>query len=261
MGPAGRALTVAAAAFGAGTINAIAGGGTLISFPALLAIGLTGQQANVTSTLALWPGSIGGFLGHRDDLHGTRRFALRLLAPSLLGALLGAALMLATPARAFDRLVPWLILTATLLMAANDPLGRALGHVHGGERGRAWWAAAIAFQFLVGVYGGFFGAGIGILMLAALSLLGLTDIHQMNGLKNLLALSINGAAILCFLAAEWRFHAGNVAWGLAALMAGAAMAGGFFGSAMAHRVGRKTVRRIVVGIGFLLTAWYFYRMR
>ena len=259
MGPLGRALTVAGAAFAAGTINSMAGGGTLLSFPALLAVGLTGQQANVTSTLALWPGSIGGFLGHRKDLRGTGRFAVLLLAPSVLGALVGATFMLATPAKAFDRLVPWLLLTATLLMAANEPIGRALGHVRGGERGRAWWIGAIAFQFLVGAYGGFFGAGIGILMLAALSLLGLTDIHQMNGLKNFLALSINGAAILCFLAAEWRFGAGNAVWGLAGLMAVAAMAGGFFGSHMAHRVGRRTVRRIVVAVGFLLSGWYFLR--
>ncbi|NTV74624.1 MAG: sulfite exporter TauE/SafE family protein, partial [Holophaga sp.] len=122
-----RELTVLAAAFAAGTINSIAGGGTLISFPALLGIGLTGQQANVTSTLALWPGSIGGFLGHREDLKGTRRFALRLVPPSLCGAGVGAWLMLATPARTFDLLIPWLILTATLLMAANDSISKALG--------------------------------------------------------------------------------------------------------------------------------------
>lgn len=255
-----RELTVLAAAFAAGTINSIAGGGTLISFPALLGIGLTGQQANVTSTLALWPGSIGGFVGHREDLKGTRRFALRLVPPSLCGAALGAWLMLATPARTFDLLIPWLILTATLLMAANDSISKALGHVHGGERSRTWWMGAIFFQFLVGIYGGFFGAGIGILMLAALSLLGLTDIHQMNGLKNFLALSINGVAILLFLGAEVFFHGRNVVWGTAGLMAIAAMGGGFFGSHMAHRVGRKTVRAIVVGVGFILTAWYFYKI-
>jgi uncharacterized protein len=255
-----RALTVFAAAFAAGTINSIAGGGTLISFPALLGIGLTGQQANVTSTLALWPGSIGGFYGHREDLKGTRRFAMRLVPPSIAGALVGAGLMLATPAKTFDHLIPWLILTATLLMAANDSISKALGHVHGGERSAAWWAGALAFQFLVGIYGGFFGAGIGILMLAALNLLGLSDIHQMNGLKNFLALSINGVAILCFLVAEAFFHGGNVKWATAGLMAVAAMLGGLFGSHMAHRVGRKTVRTIVILVGFVLTAWYFYKI-
>ena len=255
-----REATVMAAAFAAGTINSIAGGGTLISFPALLGIGLTGQQANVTSTLALWPGSMGGFVGHRADLKGTRRFALRLLPPSIAGALLGAGLMLATPAKTFDALIPWLILTATLLMVANDPISKALGHVQGQERSRAWWAGAIAFQFLVGIYGGFFGAGIGILMLAALALLGLHDIHQMNGLKNFLSLSINGVAICLFLITEAFFHGHNVVWRTAGLMAVAAMLGGLFGSHMAHRVGRKTVRGVVIAVGFILTAWYFYKV-
>jgi hypothetical protein len=254
-----QVFTVMGAAFLAGTINAIAGGGTLVSFPALLGIGLTGQQANVTSTLALWPGSVGGFLGHRGDLAGTRAFALRLVPPSLLGGALGAWLMLVTPQKLFDQLVPWLILAATVLLAANDPVGRLLKQVHGHERTAAWWLFAMAFQFLVGIYGGYFGAGIGILMLAALSLLGLTDIHQMNGLKNLLALCMNGVAILAFLAAESLRHPGNIQWVLAGLMALAAGLGGLFGSHMAHRLGRRSVRSGVVGIGFALSAWYFYK--
>jgi uncharacterized membrane protein YfcA len=251
--------SVMIAAFVAGTINAIAGGGTLVTFPALLGLGLTGQQANVTSTLALWPGSIGGFLGHRSDLGGTRTFALRLVPPSIVGALGGAALMLLTPNQMFDHLVPWLILTATILMAANDPLAKLMQSVHGQERSRRWWMGAIAFQFVVGLYGGYFGAGIGILMLASLSLLGLTDIHQMNGLKNFLALSINGSAILAFLLWEYVFHPGNIKWLTVVLMAAAAILGGFFGSHMAHRVGRRTVRILVIATGFVLTAWYFYK--
>jgi hypothetical protein len=252
-------LTVMAAAFLAGAINAIAGGGTLVSFPALLGIGLTGQQANVTSTLALWPGSIGGFWGHREDLAGIKEFAKRLMPPSLLGGALGAWLMLVTPQKLFDQLVPWLILTASVLLAANDPVGKLLKRIHGHERTPGWWTAAIVFQFVVGLYGGFFGAGIGILMLAALSLLGLTDIHQMNGLKNLLALCINGIAIFAFMAMEFLRHPGNAKWMLVFPMAVAAGLGGLFGSHMAHRVGRKTVRYGVVGIGFILSAWYFYK--
>jgi len=248
-----------AASFAAGAINSIAGGGTLVSFPALLGVGLTGQQANVTSTLALWPGSIGGFYGHREDLAGTRAFAMRLVPPSVLGALAGALLMLLTPGRVFNQLIPWLILTATLLMAANEPISKLLQGIHGHERTTAWWTGAIAFQFLVGVYGGYFGAGIGILMLAALSLLGLKDIHQMNGLKNFLALSINGVAILSFLVWEWLFHPGNIVWWMVLMMASTAALGGLFGSHMAHRVGRRTVRMVVVGIGFLLAGWYFYK--
>ncbi len=255
----GHLLTVMVAAFVAGAINSIAGGGTLVSFPALLGIGLTGQQANVTSTLALWPGSMGGFWGHREDLAGIKAFALRLLPPSLIGGGLGAWLMLVTPQKVFDDLVPWLILAATVLLAANDPVGKLLRRIHGHERTLGWWIAAIAFQFIVGIYGGYFGAGIGILMLAALSLLGLTDIHQMNGLKNLLALCINGIAIFAFLAMEYLRHPGNAKWMLVLPMAVAAGLGGLFGSHMAHRVGRRTVRIGVVCIGFILSAWYFYK--
>ena len=252
-------LTVMAAAFLAGAINSIAGGGTLVSFPALLGIGLTGQQANVTSTLALWPGSMGGFWGHREDLAGIKDFAKRLMPPSLIGGALGAWLMLITSQKLFDQLVPWLILVATVLLAANDPVAKLLKKIHGQERTPGWWVAAIAFQFIVGIYGGYFGAGIGILMLAALSLLGLTDIHQMNGLKNLLAMSMNGIAILAFMLMEYFRHPGNAKWILVAPMAVAAGLGGLFGSHMAHRVGRATVRYGVVSIGFLLAAWYFYK--
>jgi hypothetical protein len=255
----GHLLTVVAAAFLAGAINSIAGGGTLVSFPALLGIGLTGQQANVTSTIALLPGSVGGFWGHRDDLAGTKAFALRLMPPSLLGGAIGAWLMLVTPQKVFDELVPWLILAATVLLAANDPVNKLLKKIGGHERTPGWWISAMVFQFIVGIYGGYFGAGIGILMLAALSLLGLTDIHQMNGLKNLLALCINGIAILAFLLTEYLRHPGNVKWALVGFMAVAAGLGGLFGSHMAHRVGRTTVRVGVVGIGFILAAWYFYK--
>jgi len=252
--------TVMLAAFLAGTINSIAGGGTLVTFPVLLGMGLSGQAANVTSTLALWPGSIGGFFGHRKDLAGTRKFALRLVPPSLVGAVVGALLMLLTPSTIFDHLVPWLILTATVLMAANDPIAKLVAAAHGAERSRTWWIGAITFQFVVGIYGGYFGAGIGILMLAALSLLGLTDIHQMNGLKNFLAISINGVAIVSFVAWELLFHPGNVRWVTVGVMAVAAALGALFGSHMAHRVGRRTVRFVVIGVGFVLTAWYFYKI-
>jgi hypothetical protein len=254
-----QTLSVVAAAFAAGAINSVAGGGTLVTFPALLGIGLTGQQANVTSTLALWPGSLGGFMGHRQDLAGTRAFALRLIPPSIAGALVGAGLMLATPKGVFNHLIPYLILTATLLMAANDPLSRYLQQNHGEHRSAAWWTGAILFQFAVAIYGGYFGAGIGILMLAALGLLGLTDIHQMNGLKNFLSLAINGIAILAFLGYELAFRPGNVVWPMALLMAAGAISGGLFGSHMAHRVGRRTVRFVVIGIGFVLTGWYFFK--
>jgi uncharacterized membrane protein YfcA len=181
------------------------------------------------------------------------------MPPSLLGGALGAWLMLVTPQKVFDNLVPWLILVATILLAANDPVNKLLKKMGSHNRTPGWWVFAMIFQFIVGIYGGYFGAGIGILMLAALSLLGLTDIHQMNGLKNLLALCINGIAIFAFLAMEFLRHPGNVQWTLVGIMAVAAGLGGLFGSHMAHRVGRKTVRVGVVSIGFILSAWYFYK--
>jgi len=255
-----HSATITAAAFIAGVINSVAGGGTLVTFPALLGVGLSGQQANVTSTLGLIPGSVGGFLGHRKDLAGTRSFALRLVPPSILGGVTGALLMLLTPKGVFDQLIPWLILTATLLMAANEPINKLLQRVHDGNRGPGWWTCAVLFQFLVGTYGGYFVAGIGILMLAALGLLGLHDIHQMNGLKNFMAFAINGIAIVAFVAYEYLFHPGNVIWWMVLAMMGASLLGGMTGSHMAHRVGRKAVRGVVVGVGFALAGWYFYKM-
>lgn len=244
---------VMASAFVAGMMNSVAGGGTLVSFPSLLWIGLDAKAANVTSTVALWPGSLGGFWGHRHDLAGTKRFALRLMPPSLLGGIAGAALLLWTPSKVFDALVPWLLLTATLLFAAKEPVARGIARVAGHERNARWWAGAICFQFLVGVYGGYFGAGIGILMLAALGLLGLSDIHQMNGLKNLLALLINGVAVVLFALK------GNVVWIAAVVMAVAAILGGLVGAAVAHRLGKKMVNVVVIVIGLIVAAWFFLK--
>src|SRR3712207_1820063 len=186
-----KVLVVAASAFAAGLINSIAGGGTLVSFPALLWIGRDPVLANATSTVALWPASLAGVYGFRRELKGGARLFLLFGVPSLLGGVLGAVLLLRTPSETFARLVPFLILFATLLLAAQEPISRKLGKAEDGGRSRAWWAGAVAFQFLVGVYGGYFGAGIGILMLAALGLLGFSDIHRMNALKNLLAICIN----------------------------------------------------------------------
>jgi uncharacterized membrane protein YfcA len=254
-------LAGAAAAFVAGAMNSVAGGGTLVSFPALLLAGLDAKAANVTSTVALWPGSLGGFWGHRAHLAGTKAFALRLVPPSLLGGLAGALLLLATPEQVFRSLVPWLILGATLVFAFREPIGRLAGISRpGGAESHSrtapppgWWVGATAFQFLVGVYGGYFGAGIGIMMLAALGLLGLTDIHQMNGLKNALALAINGVAVICFA------FSGQVVWGVAALMAVTSIFGGLAGAAVAQRLGRRVTNGVVVAIGGLVALWFFYK--
>ncbi len=244
----GNELIIAVAALLAGMVNSIAGGGTLISFPTLLWLGRPPIMANATSTVALWPGSFAAMLGFRRDLATARRWLLLLSIPSLLGGCIGAFLLLRTPTSTFERLIPFLILGATLLLALQEPITRKLALPHGDHQtSRSWIAFAFGFQFLVGIYGGYFGAGIGILMLAALGLMGLADLHQMNGLKNLLALFINGIAAVYFAVS------GAVIWTDALVMAVGAMSGGWIGARLAHRVGRKVVRRTVVVIGIVMT--------
>jgi uncharacterized membrane protein YfcA len=246
-------IVVFVTAFAAGMINAVAGGGTLLSFPALIWLGRDPVIANATSTVALWPGSFGGMLGFRRELRGSRRWVFWLSLPSLLGGALGAYLLLRTPSETFSVIVPYLILGATLLMAAQEQITRILSLSSADRPSRAWWAGALFFQFLVGVYGGYFGAGIGILMLAALGLLGLTDIHEMNGLKNLFALLINGVAALYFILS------GAVIWIDVLVMALAAIAGGYFAAGVARRLGRKFVRRLVILIGIAMAVSLFFR--
>ena len=237
------------AAVAAGMINSIAGGGTLISFPALLWIGRDPIMANATNTVALWPGSLAGAFGFRRELATMRRWLLLLIAPSLAGGAIGAWLLLRTPSSTFERLVPFLILGATILLAAQEVITRRLGAIaRAHEHPTAGWVAfVLAFQLLVGIYGGYFGAGIGILMLAALGLIGMADLHQMNGLKNLLAICINGVASI------WFALSGAVNWTDAALMAVGSIAGGLLGARMARRLGRRFVRGFVVAIGLLMT--------
>jgi uncharacterized protein len=295
-----KEAVIAGAAFAAGLINSIAGGGTLVSFPALLWTGRDPVLASATSTVALWPASLAGAYGFRREQKGGARLFLLFAAPSLAGGILGAVLLLRTPSHTFARLVPFLILFATLLLAVQEPLSRRLrgarskgrgagdeqvvvarsgtseigvnvlrgarvnrpsgadvdergGDVHGEENSRAWWAGALVFQFFVGVYGGYFGAGIGILMLAALGLLGFTDIHRMNALKNLLALCINGVAALYFVAS------GAVIWADVLVMTLAAVAGGYSGARLAYRLGRRFVRLAVIAIGLAMSISLFFK--
>jgi uncharacterized protein len=234
-----------AAAFLAGAINSVAGGGTLVSFPTLIWLGLDSVTANATSTVAIWPGTVGSVWGYRREVGVAEpRFRL-LIVPSLVGGLLGALLLRSTPARTFDHMVPYLILFATLLFMAQETVQRMLKTADTARhRTTGWLVAALLFQFCVGIYGGFFGAGIGILMLAALAILGLSDIHQMNGLKSMFGGSINGIAALYFM---W---SGMVYWPYVLVMAVGAISGGYGGAGLARKLGRKAVRRTVIAIGF-----------
>lgn len=242
-----------ASAFAAGAVNALAGGGTLLTFPALLgAPGANAVMANATSTVALVPGSLAGAWGFRRELLSATSWARLLIWPSVLGGAIGSLLVVLLPERYFAHLVPWLILTATLLFAFQPVLARFAGlGRHHESPSRLHRIGLILFQFLVAVYGGYFGAGIGILMLAALALMGLDDINRMNAVKTFLAAVINGVAILVFAASS------TVIWRYAAVMAVAAAAGGFCGAHYGRRIPREIVRWIVISVGFVLAAHYF----
>lgn len=237
----------------AGMINSVAGGGTLLSFPALLWLGRDPIIANATNAVALWPGSFAGTVGYRKELQGTRRWILLLCVPALLGGTFGAVLLLRTPSKTFGAVVPYLILLATTLVAVQEPIAKRLGRLNTARDTRSWWIGAMIFQFVVSIYGGYFGAGMGILMLAALGFLGLTDIHQLNGIKSVLALAIN------FVAAIYFAISGAVVWTDALLMALGAIAGGYGGAGLARRLGRQTVRRLVVSIGLVMAISLFLR--
>lgn len=222
----------------------MAAGGTLLTFPTLIWLGLNSVTANATSTVALWPFVLGGAFGYRRELRVVERRLLYLVIPSLLGGLAGAIVLRFTPASVFDKLVPYLILFATILFMAQESAQRMLKSGGSGHRSAAWLAGAMVFQLVVAFYGGYFGAGMGILMLAALSILGMTNIHQMNGMKNVLAGAINAVAAIYFIAEKM------VYWPDVGAMAVGAITGGYFGAGVARRIGPKAVRRIVIIMGF-----------
>ena len=243
------------AAWAAGAVNSVAGGGSLISFPSLVAYGVPAIFANATNTAALWPGTLSSALAYRRDTLLHRDLLWTLLVPSVVGGLLGAFVLVNTPARLFDRVVPFLVLFATLLFALRDPITRwtrgAVGveeHVTAG--GRVW---GFVFQLFVATYGGYFGAGIGILMLASLSVMGLRDIHRMNGLKTILGTLINVIAFVFFVAK------GLVVWRLAIVMAVGAILGGWVGARTAKRIDQRFLRAFVIGIGVVVSTWLFFK--
>lgn len=245
------------AAIAAGAINSIAGGGTLLTFPALFAVlGSTASAAvvaNATSTVALVPGSAAGMAGYWHELKPVRRWAWLLLGPSLVGGWIGSLLVTQLDPEIFQRLVPWLILTAALLFALQPSISRwlGIGHAEGRPISGARAAGVAVAQFFIAIYGGYFGAGIGILMLSGLALMGLSDIHAMNGLKTLLAVAINGVSLAVFILAD------VVHWPLAIAMAVASIIGGYAGARLAMRLDRRLVRYLVVAIGFGLASYYF----
>lgn len=266
----------------AGAINSIAGGGTLLTFPALIwSLGGTDASyviANATSTIALCPGSFSSAWAYRRELPLYRHALGWLVPPSLIGSLLGTWLLLHDSPDTFKMLVPWLILLATLLFALQPQIARWTGQgqkkeslggeefAHAPSSARRW--TIMGFAFLIGVYGGYFGAGIGILTLSALALLGKNDIHGMNAVKTIIASLINLVAIGFFLAHDFGWTSSGaekeiarvIDWTRAIPMIFAGIAGGYLGASVARRMNKNVVRRIVVLIGFALAAHYFYKL-
>src|SRR2546423_6701813 len=209
-----QALIMCAAAFCAGVVNSIAGGGTLITFPALIWLGLDAKVANATSTVALWPGLMGSLWGYRREMESSRPYLIRLGLVSLAGGVVGTVLLIATPTLIFARLVPYLILFATVLFTLQEPVSRWLKlHPSGTDPQTRWWIGAMILQFMAAIYGAYFGAGNGILILAVLGLLGLNDIHLANGIKTFLAIALNSVAVIGFTVSRL------VEWPTALLMA------------------------------------------
>lgn len=242
------------AAFSAGAVNAIAGGGTLLTFPALDALRIGSVYANATSTIALLPGSIASAWGYRRELRNCRRWLIVLGIPSLLGGGLGAWLLIFGGEPTFKAVVPWLILTAATLFLLQPTIGRFFRrHAAHGPPGPCLLAFIIACQFVIGLYGGYFGAGIGILMLSSLSFLGLEDIHHVNALKTFLAFCMNGTSAVLLIVLD------QVFWRYGVAMAAAAVLGGYVGARLALTMRPTIVRWIVIGLGFSLAAYYFYR--
>lgn len=256
-----QALALFVAAALGGALNSVAGGGSFFTVPMLIFTGMPSITANVTSTVALWPGSAASVFAYRNELRAQRHLVPILAAVSLVGGILGALLLLFTPQTTFDQLFPYLLLLATLLFTFSPQLTRAVrarfgGGDNGSTAGRST-LSMVLLQFIIGIYGGYFGGGIGIMMLAALALMGLQNIHEMNGLKTVLATFINGIAVVIFVLSPYITGASAVAWPQAILMLIGAVVGGYGGAAFARRLPSQVVRTFVIIVSVSLTIYFF----
>jgi len=242
-------LTVASTI--AGAVNSIAGGGTLFTFSSLMLV-LGPIAANATSTFALLPGSLAASWGYRSELAQCRVHLWRLGPPSLLGGIIGSLLVARLPERVFSNMVPWLLLGATVLLLIQPWIGRRLGAVAREKPTPRTIATIVFLQLLVGIYGGYFGAGIGILMLSSLAFVGIPNIHQMNAVKSLLAGMMNATTVIVFLLA------GVIVWKYAIIMALAATVGGYAGARVARKLKVSVVRAIVIAMGFGLAGYSYF---
>jgi len=239
----------------AGIMNSVAGGGSFISFPALIFTGVPPIPANATNTVAVWPGSVASVTSYRKRLPKSARVMAPLITISIIGGVLGAMVLLHTPQATFMRLVPYLFGIATLLFAFGKRLTQKFGQVVKRTGPPSWpiLVGLILLQFLIALYGGFFGGGMGILMLAMLEMIHIEDIHAMNGLKALLGSAINGAAMVTFIAAR------QVEWPQAILMIVGAILGGYGGAHFAQKLDPRWVRAAVICVGAGMTVYFLWR--
>lgn len=236
-----------------GALNSVAGGGSFIAFPALLFVGVPPIPANATNTIALWTAAAASGGAYRKRLDVPRRVMIPLLTASLLGGLAGAFLLLKTPAHTFMRVLPWLTLGATLLFAFGKKLAGGRPSVIEHETTVAALAGATLFQLAVAVYGGYFGGGMGIVMLAMLAALGMTDIHAMNALKSVMGFVINGVAVVTFIVAR------AVYWKQGLIMIMGGIAGGYVGAHYAMKMPQLWIRYFVVLVGAGMTVYFFWK--
>ena len=237
-----------------GVLNAVAGGGLFLAFPALVVTGMDPIQANATSTVALWPGSLLSVGAYRRELTAQRNATL-LAVVSVFGSVSGAVVLLRTPQSVFAGLLPWLMLGATLLFALGRSINALLGLAphRSIDPSPSGLVGVLTAQFVIALYGGFFGGGIGIMMLALFSLFGMQDMHRMNALKTLLVTCINGAAVVMFAVG------GLVRWPSAIAMTIGATAGGYVGAAYGRRLNPRLLRAFVTSVASTMTAYFFYR--
>ena len=231
-----------------GALNAVAGGGSFLTLPALIVAGVSPVSANATSTLALWPASVSSTFAYRGDITTSRRWMTVLGATSLAGGLAGAILLVRTSDSSFLRLLPWLMLVAAVTFTFGQKLRDATAHA--GTPGLPVVAVA---QFFIAIYGGYFGGGMGIMMLATMALAGMTNIHEMNGLKSFLGVAINAVALGTFILS------GAITWKYGLAMAVGATAGAYLTASFARRIDARYVRTVVIAVGWLMTAYFFVK--
>ena len=236
-----------------GALNAVAGGGSFIAFPALLFVGVPPIPANATNSLALWMGVTASGGAYRNRLDVPRRVLVPLLLAGFTGGILGAFLLLRTPAHTFMRVLPWLMLGATSLFVFGPRLARGRASSVGHDATTAAIAAASIFELAVAVYGGYFGGGLGIVNLAMLAAVGMTDIHAMNALKSILGIAINGIATLIFIVK------GAIYWPQGIAMIAGALVGGYFGAHYAQKLSQAWVRGFVILVGTGMTVYFFVK--